>query len=150
MKNSKFSVATQILALLAIESEDCPMTSEYLAESANTNPVVIRRILGTLRHAGLVTAQMGPRGGVSLKRNPSEVSLLEIYLATGGADILPFGNRVPSQDCICGRNIQPVLSEVNQKVERALEQTLQSITLAQIVNSIQLREAVLGKEDSSL
>jgi Rrf2 family protein len=141
MNNSRFSVATQILALLAIESEDCPITSEYLAESANTNPVVIRRILGALRSAGLVTAQPGPRGGVSLRRPPADITLLEVYRATGESEILPFGDRTPSQDCICGRNIQPILAELNHKVELALEQTLQEFTVAQIVDSIHAREA---------
>jgi Rrf2 family protein len=141
MNNSRFSLATQVLALMAIESEDCPITSEYLAESVNTNPVVIRRILGALRNAGLVTSQLGPRGGVTLKRQPAAITLLQVYRAVGETEIFPFGDRTPSADCICGRNIQPVLASINDKVENALEHTLQDITLAQIVDSINAREA---------
>jgi Rrf2 family protein len=141
MNNSKFSLATQILALMAIESEDCPITSEYLAESANTHPVVIRRMLAALRSAGLVIAQPGPHGGVSLKRNPAEITLRQVYQAAGETEIFPFGDRTPSADCICGRNIQPVLADINLRVEHALERTLQDITLEQIVAFIKEREA---------
>jgi Rrf2 family protein len=141
MNNSRFSLATQILALIAIESEDCPITSESLAESINTHPVVIRRMLGALRIAGLVAAQPGPHGGVSLKRNPADITLREVYRATGETEIFPFGDRTPSADCICGRNIQPVLADINLRVEQALERTLKDITLEQIVAFIKERDA---------
>ena len=141
MNNSRFSVATQILALIAIQSEECPITSENLADSANTNPVVIRRILGALRKSGLVTTQPGPRGGVRLKRPPAEITLLQVYRSVGESEMFPFGSRIPSQDCVCGRNIQPILAGINHRIDDLLERTLQEITLAQIVVSIQEREA---------
>jgi Rrf2 family protein len=142
MNNSRFSVALQVLAQLAVENKDCPTTSESLAEGASTNPVVIRRILGSLRRAGLVTAQPGPRGGVTLRRSPEKISLLEVYRATGEAKIFPFGDRTPSQDCICGRNIQPVLDELNFRAEQALAAILSGLTLAQVAASINEREAL--------
>jgi DNA-binding IscR family transcriptional regulator len=103
--------------------------------------VAIRRILTGLRSAGLVTSQPGPHGGVTLKCRPTAITLLQVYRAGGETEIFPFGDRTPSADCICGRNIQPVLASINDKVENALEQTLQDITLAQIVDSITAREA---------
>ena len=42
------------------------MTSEYIAGSVNTNPVVIRRLLGSLRGAGIVESRTGVGGGWSL------------------------------------------------------------------------------------
>ncbi len=68
MNNTRFPVALHILTLLAVENKCQPTTSEYLAVSANTNPVVIRRLLGSLRRAGLITAQLGAGGGVNLAR----------------------------------------------------------------------------------
>ncbi|OQC68483.1 MAG: putative HTH-type transcriptional regulator YwnA [Verrucomicrobia bacterium ADurb.Bin006] len=53
MINSRFTVAIHVLCLLA-HSQGQALTSEYIAGSVNTNPVVIRRLLAALRRAGLV------------------------------------------------------------------------------------------------
>src|SRR5438105_13322651 len=76
MINSRLTVAVHLLALLAWVGERYPgtlVTSESAAESANTNPVVVRRILGRLRAAGLVTSHPGPTGGWSLARAPEQI-----------------------------------------------------------------------------
>ncbi len=57
-KNSRFTVAVHALALLSIVRGK-PATSDYIARSVNTNPVVIRRILGVLGKAGLVETHPG-------------------------------------------------------------------------------------------
>ena len=53
--SSRFAVAVHILTLMAW-SEDEPLKSEQVAESVNTNPVVIRRMLCELSEANLVVS----------------------------------------------------------------------------------------------
>lgn len=60
--STRFTIALHILTLLASNRAQ-PLTSEYIARSVNTNPVVIRRLLGLLRKRGLVSSQPGNRGG---------------------------------------------------------------------------------------
>ena len=141
MINSRFAVAVHILALLAIENRCEPTTSEYLAYSASTNPVVIRRILSALRKAGLVTAQPGVGGGASLKRRPEDITLLEVYEAIGEREVFSLGSRQPNPYCVCGRNIQPVLADVFCEVGRAVEGTLAGMTVAQVAREIEQRDA---------
>jgi len=62
MVNCRFTVAIHVLCLLAALHPK-PVTSEFIAGSVNTNPVVIRRILAALRRAGLVKSQPGVSGG---------------------------------------------------------------------------------------
>jgi DNA-binding IscR family transcriptional regulator len=69
MSNSRFAVATHVLTSLALAAEDDPgarLTSDELAASINTSPVVVRRIIGRLQAAGLVVAQTGRGGGAAL------------------------------------------------------------------------------------
>ena len=69
MLSSKLTVGVHILTLLA-SSPGEPLTSEYIAGSVNTNPVVIRRLLGLLREAGVVVihgAAYGPGGEGTLR-----------------------------------------------------------------------------------
>ena len=70
MLNSKLTVGIHILTLLASSPGEA-QTSEYIAGSVNTNPVVIRRLLGLLREAGIVESQGGHGGGWRLQR-PAE------------------------------------------------------------------------------
>jgi DNA-binding IscR family transcriptional regulator len=68
MVNCRFTVAIHVLCLLAAQHPQ-PLTSEFIAGSVNTNPVVIRRLLGSLRRAGLVKSQPGVSGGWELVAN---------------------------------------------------------------------------------
>ena len=56
--STRFTVALHILTLLASSREE-PLASEYIAGSVNTNPVVVRRLLGRLRQKGFVSSQPG-------------------------------------------------------------------------------------------
>ena len=50
-------------ALLHMAEQDGPVTSETLAQCLGTNPVVVRRTMGYLREAGIVTSDRGHAGG---------------------------------------------------------------------------------------
>lgn len=51
--SSRFAVGVHILSLIEF-NKDGVSASEYLAESVNTNPALIRKIIGMLKKAGLV------------------------------------------------------------------------------------------------
>src|SRR5271168_1311706 len=77
MQNCRFAFAVHVMAVLAWErSECCP--SSRLAQTVNTNPVVIRRLLIDLQEAGLISTFRGPHGGALLKRKPEKLTLREI------------------------------------------------------------------------
>src|SRR5271169_2324333 len=78
--SSKLSVGIHILTIFALKPGE-PLTSEFISCSVNTNPVVIRRLLGTLREAGLVESRTGVGGGWSLLREPEQITLLDILRA---------------------------------------------------------------------
>jgi len=86
--SSRFAVAVHTLAYIAIRSSaSLAITSEMIAKSVNTHPVVIRRILGTLRAAHLVRSQPGNGGGWTLAKKASAISLCEIY---GAVELEPL------------------------------------------------------------
>lgn len=135
--SSRFTVAVHILALLTIENKAEPTTSEYLARSASTNAVVIRRILKMLGEAGLVEAQPGAHGGTTLARLPEQITLLEVYNAVESGHVFSFGNREPNPYCICGRSLEPVIKKVFHQAETALEKTLAGVTIADIARDVE-------------
>ncbi len=136
--STRFAVAVHVLALLALDG-DKPVTSETIASSVNTNPVVIRRILGMLARAGLVTSQPGSGGGASLARPPEQVALWDVYRVVDGSALFALHRRPPNPHCLCGRNIEPVLGEVFDEAETALARVLAGVSIADVARNIEAR-----------
>ena len=133
--SSRFAFANHVLVLLALAPDE-PLTSEMMAGSVNTNPVVIRRILGKLRAASIVVSQRGSGGGWRLTRAPQAISLCDVYHAVEAEPLFGLHHRVPNDQCPVGRNIQGVLVEVFRDAQRAMEQRLAYITLADVLKRI--------------
>lgn len=111
------------------------MTSEIIGGSVNTNPVFIRRILGLLNRAGLVTSRPGVGGGWQLLRDPATITLLEVYRAVDEGRLLALHHRPPNPDCLIGRNIQRTLNAYFSEAEQAFEQVLSRQTIAQVLRT---------------
>ncbi|MNI13839.1 putative HTH-type transcriptional regulator YwnA [compost metagenome] len=134
--SSRFSIAVHILSLLAID-KDAHQTSEWIAGSVNTNPVIIRRILGQLKKYGLVQVRAGT-GGASLQKDLDEVSLLDVYRAV---EVMDEGELFhihdePNPDCPVGANIQVVLQLILKRAQHAMEQILADITMKELVTEL--------------
>jgi Rrf2 family protein len=141
--NSQFAIGIHILTLLAQNPEE-PLTSEDIAGSVNTHPVFIRRILGMLNKAGLVTSQSGVGGGWRLRRAPKTITLLEVYHAVDENHLLSLHHRSPNSACLVGRNIQSSLEDIFEEAEQALEQVLATRTVAQVLQMVRQDARAVG------
>ena len=133
--NSRFAVAVHVLSLMAWSGEE-PLKSEQVAESVNTNPVVIRRMLLDLAQAGLVVSQTGSLGGSRLATDPAKTTLLDVYQAVECGGVFSLHRQPPSRDCPVGVNIETVLGDVLQEVDSAVEQVLRNITIDDVVHRL--------------
>src|SRR3954471_9815070 len=118
MVATRFAVAIHILLLLACTRAQGKATSEFLARSVNTNPVVVRRITGQLARAGLIRVRRGP-GGAELARPPRDISLGDIWRAMQGGvtrPLLPL-HASPDQECPVGREVHSVLGGAFEAAE---------------------------------
>lgn len=133
--NSRFAVAVHIVAVLAY----CPgqwVSSAKIAKSVNTNPVVVRRILGTLVEAGIVESQLGKGGGARLKHKPSKISLLDIYSAVGEQALLAFNPNPPNRACVVSCFMKQALHRVFERAEGALQDSLKDMSVADLVGPV--------------
>src|SRR5258707_11720814 len=94
----RFAIAVHVLAVLAYKEGD-RVTSAMLAESVNTNPVIIRRLLLTLQRARLVDTRKGAGSGSRLSRSPRRINLAEIYRAVEGVEPFATPARKPNAAC---------------------------------------------------
>ena len=136
--NSRFGVAVYVLAMAKVameEREGVPITSERMAEVVNAHPVHVRRVLGALREADLVTSQPGPGGGWRLTRPPEAITLRDVYLAIEHEPLLGLP-RSPNPDCPMGQCLPGVLATCFQEAEAALEERLAQVTIADVIGAV--------------
>jgi DNA-binding IscR family transcriptional regulator len=134
--STRFAVAIHILTLID-SNKDGKSTSEWIAGSVNTNPVVIRRLTGMLNKAGLVEVRPGV-AGAKLTRSSADITLLQIYKAVNAVeeDSLFSVHEHPNPECPVGKNIAGAIIPVFSLAQKAMENVLQEVTLDQIVHQI--------------
>ena len=133
--NSRFAVAIHILTMLAYQQPEL-LTSGFIACSVTTNPVVIRRVLGDLRRAGLVTSQAGNNGGWKLRREAGLITLLDAYTAVKDGALFAMHSQRPNPHCDVGKTIQNTLAGFFADAETALETQLAQHTIADVLERL--------------
>ena len=133
--NSRLTVGVHALAWMALAQRQGRevLTSDQVAASVNTNPVIIRRCLGDLRRAGLVRVRHGAGAGWSLARPAGQITLLEVHDAV--VQESPFGlhHAEPNLGCPVGRGIRPALSRVYGGIDQALRRELAAVSVADVL-----------------
>ena len=132
--SSRFTIALHTLLCIVNFSGDYKLTSSFIASSVGVNPVIIRKVLGQLKDAGIVAVEAGV-GGASLERDPSEITLLDVFNAVESVEGPLFSFHAdPNPACPVGRRIHPVLDAELDAAQAALEARLKSRTLADLVS----------------
>lgn len=130
--NTQFAVAVHVLTYLA-GVEGRPVSSDELSETANVNPVYVRRVLAPLREAGLVHSRPGLRGGWELATGPHQISLAQIWKILQGSDPV-LGLHGPDPACLIGRNVQKSLTALDQRVAQAVAAELAQFTVHDVAS----------------
>ncbi len=141
--NSQFSVAVHILSILAKGSDE-RVKSEQIADSVNTNPVVIRRLLCNLQEADLVVSHKGASGGTRLAKEAESINLNDIYEAVSHGEVFSLHRQKPNQDCPVGKNIEAVLCNLQKDIDRAIKEKLVRYTLADVIEYVNTGEGILS------
>lgn len=136
MVNHRMSVALHILSLIAITEHKEQLTSDWIANSVNTNPVVIRRLMSSLNKAGLIRAGRGLKG-MTLTRDPSEITLLDVYKAVAPNHELFAIHQDRNMDCTVGCNIEHSLNNMYGELQGKLELEMKQKTLAMLLAGVQ-------------
>lgn len=128
--SSRFTIALHIFACVDVFRDDRRVTSDFLAGSINTNPVIIRRILTQLKKAGLITVARGT-GGITLTRDVSQISFYDVYQAVAaaeGGDLFHF-HQSPNPSCPVGKNIHALLDDKLKSIQDAMESRMRGYSL---------------------
>ena len=88
-------VAVRALAELAARGGRGPVPILEVAECRGIPAHQVEQVFAALRRAGLLQSQRGVKGGYTLRRDPSEVTVLEVVEAVDG----PIGGTDDPQGC---------------------------------------------------
>src|SRR3982751_2109276 len=113
--NTQFSIAVHIMAGLAYRC-DKETTSANLAQSVNTSPSFVRRVLAKLSKAGLVETATGKAGACWLAKDAKTISLLDVYRAVDAPKAIAIHSYKEQKGC-------PVSCQIKHALERSLAKT---------------------------
>ena len=138
--SSRFAVGVHILTLLEVNKGGVN-SSEFIAGSVNTNPAVIRKIMGMLKKSGLINIRPGI-AGADLARDLSMITLLDVYKAVNVVQEkeLFSVHENPNPECPVGRNIQDAIGPLFSSAQKAMEKALENVTIADVVSDISKKE----------
>lgn len=133
--SSRLATAVHVIAIL-IKKGDAFVKSEEIAESVNTNPVVIRKILMKLSAAGFISTHSGSHGGAKLKVCPKEITLFDVYNAVEEEKLFAIHEGNP--DCPMSYNLKKVLESKLELAEESMKKELSKVTLKDVFNDTNL------------
>ena len=131
----QFTVAAHIMAALGFFYGK-EISSTSLAASVNADPTFVRKSLSKLSKAGLIVTTRGKNGASTLTRSPKQVTLLDIYRASAAPATFAIHRYPVEKRCPISSNIKGCMSSVLKKAQAGFEDTLDGITLADVVGEI--------------
>jgi Rrf2 family protein len=126
--SAKADYAVRAAVELAAAGEE-PMKGEKLSEAQQIPLQFLEHILLELKHARLVRARRGARGGYWLARDPEEITLADVFRAVEGP-LANIQDEAPESTSYPGR-AEP-LRDVWIAVRASLRRVLERVTIADL------------------
>ncbi len=115
------ALALHSMVHLAIDPEKQATTAE-IAEAFDASKHHLAKVHQRLTKGGLIVSTRGPAGGVGLARDPSAITLLEIYEVMEGSMLCQpclFGKDVcPRADCVLGTLLPGLARQMREYFEQ--------------------------------
>lgn len=118
------------------------VSARTLADDSSVSYQLMCKLLQKLQGAGFLSSSMGPAGGYRLVKNPAEINLAEVVEIIQGPVII-IGCVAKDTRCPCKGtcSISPNLA----KIQKQLEEYLQSVTLKQLVDESKIKGSNNGQ-----
>lgn len=112
-------------------------SSSTIADSVNSNPSLIRRLIARMVKAGILNRQgRGSEITISLTRPATKISLLDIYQAVEDHQHFLNVDQEVNHNQDLGRSMPEVLETAYKQVQTAAEQEMAQIDLQSIIDAV--------------
>jgi len=121
---------TRALLELALHQGEEPVLLRDIAKGQQISLPYLEHLIAPLIAGGILRSTKGPRGGVSLAKNPEEIKLSEVIQLLEGS-VAPV--ECINNPGICERSKFCVTRDVWSELKKAIEGVLESTTLQDLV-----------------
>ena len=132
----KASVEYGMRAVLYLAEKGSICSSREVAEEMSIPRDYLIQLAQLLRNAGIIHARPGKNGGYSLAKDPSEISMLDVFNAL--QNDRPRTERKETEES--ASDLLQSITAACSTVEREMEEYLSSITLQKMVDRIHDKE----------
>ncbi len=117
-----------LVFLAGREDPEEPVLLREIAEQTGAPEAFLSKIFQNLRSAGIVRSHRGVTRGYGLARDPSEISLYDVIMATEGPASLHTGRYLKEE-------MGPHFAKVWSEVEELIAQRLRSTTIKDLASA---------------
>ena len=110
-------------------------TSETIGRMLNTNPVVVRRMMGLLKAQGIVKSEGGRGGGWTLERSLDDLTVLDVQRALSEGPVLTPALSKDHPVCPVERAANTAMARAFAVAEETIKAEFSRLTLAEIAPS---------------
>jgi Rrf2 family protein len=136
IRDGKLSLSLHALGHMALRPE-LPMTSDEIARQNCTHAVVVRRVLGRLRQAGIVRSEKGHAGGWRLARPAEGISVATVYEALGQPFLLPGRLQAPTENCAIVAALRTTLDAGMAEAEAVMRRHFAATSVQDLADAMQ-------------
>jgi len=135
--SSKFTIAVHLLAVIDYLGDNEKVTSNILAKSIGSNPVIVRNVMGNLKEFGIIDISQG-KSGVLLTRKTNEITFYDVYKAVESVkeEGLFHFHENPNPECPIGSNIHKAMDIKLETIQQSMEEEMKKITIADVLSDI--------------
>ena len=141
MISTKGRYALRIMIDLAQHDGDMPVSVREIAQRQDISGKYMEQIITILNRAGFVHSLRGPQGGYRLTRPPEGYTVGEILRLTEGG-LAPVACLEEGADR-CPRAAHCAALEIYERIDRAVSEVVDSLTLADLVRIQREKEAAV-------
>lgn len=123
--------AVRLMVHLARRDGSGPVSTRTAAREEHVSYQLACKLMQSLQKAGLLMSAMGPKGGFSLSRKPSEITLLEIISAIQGPVSV---NRCVLIPKVCPQSKKCSVRDKLADLQKNINESLATITLEELAH----------------
>ena len=131
---------------LAVTCEEGPVPIQAIAKRQDLSEKYLEQLLGMLKKAGLVKSIRGNQGGYQIAGDTADISVGDILRALEG-DLLPVDCVGFEDETSCKAAKSCATKYVWKKINESLEDTVNHITLKELVAQTKSMQAGTWKEE---
>lgn len=139
---TKGRYAVRAVLQLTMSDQTRPMSIRQLAETEEISPEFLEQIFFRLRKADVIKSTRGPGGGFALNRDPSQITIKQIFDAVGEEISLSPCTSSCDPDFVCSREKRCLAHDMWSEAADYITSYFSQITIQKVLEDMKKGQAL--------